>query len=63
MDQPKTIFDELHILLLEDNSADAELISARLAKARINCKFIQVQTRDAFCSAMQLLQRCTVLYS
>jgi PAS domain S-box-containing protein len=38
----------IHILHLEDDPADAELVQSRLADAGLACRFIRVQSRDAY---------------
>lgn len=43
----------IHILHLEDDPADAELIQARLEEAGLTCRIICVQTRDEFSEALQ----------
>ena len=43
----------LRILLLEDDSADAELIRELLEAGDVNCTITRVQTRDEFTSALE----------
>jgi len=43
----------LHILLLEDDSADSELIRATLINGGINCEIKQVETRADFLAELQ----------
>ena len=43
----------LHILLLEDNAADAELIQELLAAEHIVCEVTRVQTRAEFVAALK----------
>ncbi len=45
-------FDTVHILLLEDNAIDVELISTTLASSDLSCRFTVVDTQAAFCSAL-----------
>jgi signal transduction histidine kinase len=44
----RSIGEELHILMLEDNSTDADLIKRALRDAGIEVSFIVVSTRDEF---------------
>ena len=43
----------LHILLLEDDSADSELIRATLNNGGVNCELKQVETRTDFLAELQ----------
>ncbi|TBR58306.1 hybrid sensor histidine kinase/response regulator [Westiellopsis prolifica IICB1] len=43
----------MRILLLEDSWADAELIGAALAKSKINCELVRVETRADFIEALK----------
>ncbi len=43
----------LHILHLEDDPADADLIHSKLEAEGIPCATIRVQTRDAFTAALE----------
>ncbi|MFH0730330.1 MAG: ATP-binding protein [Pseudomonadota bacterium] len=43
----------IHILHLEDDPIDAELVQATLAKAGLACRITRVQTRDEFESALR----------
>ena len=43
----------LHILLLEDDSADSELIRATLKNGGINCELKQIETRNDFLAELQ----------
>lgn len=43
----------MRILLLEDSWADAELIGAALAKSKINCELLGVETRADFIEALK----------
>ena len=43
----------LHILLLEDDSADSELIRATLKSGGIDCELKQVETRNDFLVELQ----------
>ncbi|MGB3786732.1 MAG: response regulator [Phormidesmis sp.] len=48
-----TVFlDIVHILLLEDNAIDVELLSTTLSSSELNCRFTVVDTQAAFCSAL-----------
>lgn len=44
---------KLRFLLLEDNPADAELVSTTLDNSDLACEFIVVETREDFCQALQ----------
>jgi signal transduction histidine kinase/DNA-binding response OmpR family regulator len=43
----------MRILLLEDSWADAELIGTALAKSKINCELVRVETRADFIEALK----------
>lgn len=43
----------LHILLLEDDSADSELVRATLKNGGINCELKQIETRSDFLAELQ----------
>ena len=43
----------IHILHLEDDPADAELVRARLAEAGLACRITNAQTRDEFDNALR----------
>jgi CheY-like chemotaxis protein len=43
----------LHILHLEDNPADAELIQSALEAGGIRCEIVRVQTRDGLVAALE----------
>jgi CheY-like chemotaxis protein len=43
----------IHILHLEDDPADAELIQAKIEEADLACRITRVQTRDEFDQALQ----------
>ncbi len=51
----------IHILHLEDDAADAELVQAALAAAEMNCQIACVQTRDEFTAAAQQCQYDIIL--
>ncbi len=53
MDQPSTDSQQLRLLLLEDNAADAELIAALLAKAQPGYEFTRVETESEFRSTLK----------
>lgn len=44
---------ELHILHLEDNATDAELIQSLLSRASLACRMDRVQTREGFTAALE----------
>jgi two-component system, cell cycle sensor histidine kinase and response regulator CckA len=56
----------LHILHLEDNPFDAEIVSATLAADDIDCELVRVETRDQFITAIEskcfdlILADCTL---
>jgi diguanylate cyclase (GGDEF)-like protein len=47
---------KLHLLLVEDNAADAELIARHLARGRIDCAIHRVQTEADLVSALKTLK-------
>ncbi|MBE9061018.1 response regulator [cf. Phormidesmis sp. LEGE 11477] len=53
MDQLSTGFERLRFLLLEDDAADAELISTLLTKAQMDCEFTRVETESEFRSILE----------
>jgi PAS domain S-box-containing protein len=49
----RTMETMIHMLLLEDDAADAELVQATLAEAGLACRITRVQTRDEFETALR----------
>ncbi|MFZ2633515.1 MAG: hypothetical protein WA081_20005 [Desulfosalsimonadaceae bacterium] len=51
----------IHILHLEDDPADAELVQVKLEEAGIACRITHVQTRDEFDEALRRERYDTIL--